>query len=154
MKPTQHISAPPGPNGSPSAVLSPSDGGPADGSAARSGTAVRRTWVLGPLAMAVPVSLWCCRTRGRRRRLDRRGLARGGALDDHGEFRAGPLAGLASRRLVGVHVRRGPAKTTMISITRPERAGTAYLRNQADDEALMREDERFLKDHDHNDSRT
>ena len=137
MKPTQHISAPPGPNGSPSAALSP---------------AVRSTlWVLGPLAIAVPVSVVLV-------------LAGAGADWIGALWLAAVLWTIAASFVQALWqgLRHGDwSAFTYVEVPRNEedvdfstRTGRyAYIRNQADDEALMREDERFLKNHDHNDSR-
>ena len=133
MKRTRHNSPPPGSIGSRAAVRR---------------TAVRSTlWVLGPLAMAVPVSLV---------------LALAGAGGDwtgalwfaavlwtiaasfvqalwpglrHGDWSA----------FVYVEVPRNDEEFDFFTRT----GRYSYRRDQADDEALMREDDRFLQHRDH-----
>ena len=129
MKPTRHNSASP----------------------AAPGFAVRRTWVLGPLAIAVPVSLV---------------LALAGAGSDWigAVWLAAVLWAIAASFVQALWqgLRHGDwsAFTSCDSPGNDDdldfstRTGRyAHLRIRADQEALMRDGDRFLDDHDHNDSR-
>ena len=129
MKPTRHNSAPP----------------------AAPGPAVRSTWVLGPLAIPIPVSVV---------------LALAGSSADWigAVWLAAVIWAIAASFVQALWegLRHGDwSAFTYVEVPQDDddfdyatRTGRySYLRNQADDEALMREDERFLKNHDHNDSR-
>ena len=151
MKPTPHIGAPPGPNGSPSAALSPAHGNPVARRCAVRSTAVRRTWVLGPLVLAVPLSLVLA-------------LA-GAAADGIGAlWLAAVLWAIAASFVQALRqgVRHGDRSAfTSCDLLRNDdnfdfetRSGEfVFMQIQADDEALMRDGDRFLKDRDHDDSR-
>ena len=132
MKRTRHNSPPPGSTGSRAAVRS---------------TAVRSTlWVLGPLAMAVPLSLVLA-------------LAGAGADWIGAIWLAAVLWAIAASfvqalwpglrhgdwsAFVYAEVPRNDEEFDFFTQT----GRYSYRRDQADDEALMREDDRFLKNHD------
>ena len=134
MKPTRNNSA---------SLATPSTAAP--------GPAVRRTWVLGPLAFAVPVSFV---------------LAPAGAGSDWigAVCLAAVLWALAASFVQALWqgLRHGDwSAFTCCDLPRNDedfdfgtRTGRhAHLRIRADQEALMRDGDRFLEDHDHNDSR-
>ena len=120
-------------------------------SPAAPGTAVRRTWVLGPLAIAVPLSFV---------------LALAGAGSDWigAVWLAAVLWAIAVSFVQalwqGLRHRDWTAFTSF-DLPRNDddldfstRTGRyAHLRIRADQEALIRDGDRFLEDHDHNDSR-
>ena len=141
MNPTRHNSPQPGPNGS--------------GSAARS-TAVRRTaarralWAVGPMAVAVPVSVVLA--------LARTGGDWMGAL-----WLATVLCAIGATVVQALWrgVRHGdwsafaycdlPGNDDDFDYT--TRSGEyLFMQVQADHEALMRDGDRFLQNHDHGDS--
>ena len=74
---------------------------PVCSTAARTAAARRALWVLGPLATAVPVPPVLLLA-GAGADWEGHALVRGRALGHRGEFRAVPLARVASRRLVRV----------------------------------------------------
>ena len=120
-------------------------------SPAAPGPAVRRTWVLGPLAIAVPVSFV---------------LAPAGAGSDWigAVWLAAVLWAIAASFVQALWQglrHRDWSAFTSCDLPRNDddldfstRTGRyAHLRIRADQEALMRDGDRFLEDHDHNDSR-
>ena len=120
-------------------------------SPAAPGPAVRRTWVLGPLAFAVLVSLVLA-------------LAGAGAAWIGAVWLAAVLWAIAASFVQALWqgFRHGDwSAFTSCDLPRNDddldfstRTGRyAHLRIRADREALMRDGDRFLEDHDHNDSR-
>ena len=120
-------------------------------SPAAPGPAVRRTWVLGPLAIAVPLSFV---------------LALAGAGSDWigAVWLAAVLWAIAVSFVQALWQglrHRDWSAFTSFDLPRNDddldfstRTGRyAHLRIRADQEALMRDGDRFLEDHDHNDSR-
>ena len=120
-------------------------------SPAAPGPAVRRTWVLGPLAFTVPVSFV---------------LAPAGAGSDWigAVWLAAVLWAIAASFVQALWQglrHRDWSAFTCCDLPRNDddldfstRTGRyAHLRIRADQEALMRDGDRFLEDHDHNDSR-
>ena len=140
MKPTRHNSAPPATRGT--GVRSTAAPGPA----------VRRTlWVLGPLAIAVPVSLVFV-------------LAGAGAHWMGAIWLAAVLWAIAASFVQALWqgLRHGDwSAFASCDLPRNDddldfsmRTGKyAYLRIRADHEALMRDGDRFLEDRDHSNSR-
>ena len=135
MKPTRHNGAP---TGTRPAALGPADGSPP----ARS-----TLWVLAPLAMAVPVSLVLT-------------LAGAGADWIGAIWLAAMLWAIAASFVQALWpgLRHGDwSAFTYVELPRNDeefdfftRTGQySYRRHQADAEALMREDDRFLQHHDH-----
>ena len=138
MRPTPHISPPPGPNGSPSAART---------------TAVGRVlWVQGPLAIAVPVSAAL--------------ILAGAGADWIGAVWLAALLwtiGATFVQALWQGFRHGDwSAFTYCDLPRNDddlsyfsKTGKyAHLRIRAEHEGLMREDDRFLDNHDHGDSRT
>ena len=116
-------------------------------SPAAPGPAVRRTWVLGPLAIAVLASLVLA-------------LAGAGAAWIGAVCLAAVLWAIAASFVQALWpgLRHGDwSAFVYVEVPRNDeefdfftRTGRhSYRRDQADDEALMREDDRFLQHHDH-----
>ena len=139
MKPTRHNSD------------RPATPGTGVHSAAAPRSAVRRTWVLGPLVLAVPVSLV---------------LAHVGAGADWtgAVWLAAVLWAIAASFVQALWqgLRHGDwSAFTCCDVPHNDddldwatKTGKyAYLRIRADHEALMRESDLFIEDHDHNNSR-
>ena len=138
MKRTRHNSPPPGSTGSRAAVRS---------TAARSTGARRALWVLGPLAVAVPVSVVLV-------------LAGAGGDWTGAVWLAAVLWAIAASFVQALWpgFRHGDwSAFVYVEVPRNDEefgffTGTgrySYRRDQADDEALMREDDRFLQHRDH-----
>ena len=142
MKRDRHIGHPPGTNASPPAAYS---------TAAYSTAVCNTLWVIGPVAVAVPVSPVLL-------------LAGAGAEGIGAVWLTAVLFAIGASFVQALWqgIRHGdwsaftycdpPGNDDDFDYT--ARTGRyAFLRNQAEDDALMRDTDRFLQDHDHGDSR-
>ena len=152
MNPTRHHSAPTGPADGP-AHGSSADSGLADGNPVASSAAVRRAlWVVGPVAVAVPVSVVLV-------------LARAGGDWIGAVWLAAVLWAIGASFVQALWrgLRHGDwAAFASCDLPRNDddfdyttRSGEfVFMKIHADHEALMRDGDRFLQNHDHDDSRT